>query len=228
MAAADPTDPRDLLRAEERAREHAEFRSLLIPSREVPRFESLTDTEPDAEADAGPEAGPETEVDEPVEPVEELPDDEHDAFRRVVVTKHAIPRFEPLEGAGEFPGLGDEVVHRRRSRRRRSSAPAPAAVTPEPAPAPETEPAPAAETETPPAARPAPAAPAVPAAPAAPATAPRPGADRRETFILVAVLAVLIVLAALYAAAQQADQPSDSGLPQGASRVSSQPLDVRA
>lgn len=224
MAAQDPTDPRDLprdlIRAEERAREHAEFRSLLVPSREVPRFEPLTVTGPEpevAEAVVDLEDLDDTEDAEDTE--EDRPDDEHDAFRRVVVTEHAIPRFEPLEGAGEFGGLGGlggEVVRRRRSSRRRSSAPA----APEPVAAdvPEPDPVP----DPPRAAEPA------PVAPVAPATAPRPGADRRETFILVAVLAVLIVLATVYTATQRSDQPSDSGLPQGASRVSSQPLEVRA
>ena len=61
-----------------------EFRSLLIPSREVPRFDPLTDAaEPQVEA-------------------------------------HAVPHFEPLEGAGTVPGLdGRERRRRRKSGRKR-------------------------------------------------------------------------------------------------------------
>lgn len=209
VAADDRTDPRDILRAQERAREHDEFRSLLIPAREVPLVDAPDDEVPEA---TGP--GPEiVAADLPAD----LPDDEHEALRRVVVTEHAVPRFEPLEGAGQVPGLGGDVVRRRRSSRRKSHhhthhrQPVAAEPVPEPAiePVPEPDPAPV-------------------AAPPSPAT----GTGRRETFILVAVLAVLIALAAIYAAAQRADRPSDSGLPQsqgqGASRVSSQPLGVRA
>lgn len=196
LVADDRTDPRDALRSDERAREHAEFRSLLIPDREVPLVDASDEVEDDAE-------------DEGVDAVgADLPDDEHEALRRVVVTEHAIPRFEPLEGAGQVPGLGEEIVRRRRSSRRRSSHHHTHHTRrPEPAPEPATEPAPKAAPKSP---------------------SPTAGTGRRETFIVVAVLAVLIALAAIYAAAQKADQPSDSGLPQGASRVSSQPLDVRA
>lgn len=203
VAADDRTDPRDALRAEERAREHAEFRSLLIPSREVP----LVDP-----------------ADEPVDEVDEADEarelDEDEALRRVVVTEHAVPRFEPLEGAGQVPGLGDEIVRRRRSSSKKRSHHHTHRPAAEPAPAP-------------PKAAKAPR-PAKPAKPAKQPKQPKPtattpaGTGRRETFILVAVLAVLIALAAVYAAAQRADQPSDSGLsPQGASLVSSQPLEVR-
>ncbi|MBM7518426.1 hypothetical protein [Nocardioides nitrophenolicus] len=182
MAADDPTEPRP----DQRAREHAEFRSLLIPSREVPRFDPLTEAADDGDAADGDAADGDA-ADEAPHPV--------------VVTGHAVPRFEPLEGAGEVPGLGDHVVHRRRSsrrRRRRRSAVHRPAVASEPAPEPE------------------------------PTREPTPGTGRRETLIVVAVLAVLILLAAIYAAVEQADQPSDSGLPQGASRVGSQPAVVRA
>lgn len=211
VAADDRTDPRDILRAQERAREHDEFRSLLIPAREVPLVDAPDDEVPEA-------TGPDPEIVAADLPAD-LPDDEHEALRRVVVTEHAVPRFEPLEGAGQVPGLGGDVVRRRRSSRRKSHhhthhrQP----VAAEPVPEPVIEPVVEREPD-----------PAPVAAPPSPAT----GTGRRETFILVAVLAVLIALAAIYAAAQRADRPSDSGLPQsqgqGASRVSSQPLDVRA
>jgi hypothetical protein len=218
VAADDRTDPRDTLRAQERAREHAEFRSMLTPAREVPLVDA-----PDEEALEVTEAGSEPEIvpsDLPADLPADLPDDEHEALRRVVATEHAVPRFEPLEGAGQVPGLGDDVVRRRRSSRRKSRhhthhpRPAVAGVEPEPVVEPVVEPEAVVER------KPEPTELAGPPADAA-------GTGRRETFILVAVLAVLIALAAIYAAAQKADEPADSGLPQGASRVSSQPLDVR-
>lgn len=242
VASDDPTEPRpDRARTEERQREHAEFRSLLIPSREVPRFDPLVDTP------TAPEAAPDaaSPTDEPAdvvtEDVEPEPVDDHEAFRRVVVTGHAIPRFEPLEGTVEVPGLGDDVVRRRRSSRRRHTADHdmhPQAPAVQPAPVPhiplDVEPAPGEPVATPrtvgapePVTVPDETVADEPVVAALATPAPRPGTDRRETFIVVAVLAVLILLAAVYAAAQQADQPTDSGLPQGASRVSSHPLDVR-
>ncbi|WGY02792.1 hypothetical protein QI633_03315 [Nocardioides sp. QY071] len=208
--ADDRTDPRDALRSDERAREHAEFRSLLIPNREVPLVEEADEDHAEDHAEDDVEDHAEDQAF-----AADLPDDEHEALRRVVVTEHAIPRFEPLEGAGQVPGLGEEIVRRRRSSRRRSHHHTHRTRRPEPAPEPAPEAAP----------NPAPKS-APKAAPETPS--PTAGTGRRETFILVAVLAVLIALAAIYAAAQKADQPSDSGLRQGASRVSSQPLDVRA
>ncbi|WP_141004379.1 hypothetical protein [Nocardioides humi] len=57
------------------------------------------------------------------------------------------------------------------------------------------------------------------------------GADRRETLILVAVLAVLVLLGVVYTVVQQSDRPSDGGppdsAPHGASLATSQPADVR-
>ncbi|WP_408896914.1 hypothetical protein ACJ5H2_18540 [Nocardioides sp. R1-1] len=224
-AAPDPTADR----AAEREQEHAAFRSFLTPSHDVPRFDPLT------------------------EPV-----DDQDAFRRVVASGHAVPHFEPLEGAGTVPGFDPDVVRRRRSKRRRShhrhrprtarAAGAADGVSDEDVPTEEVTveaaPAEAAPVEAAPAeAAPAEAAPVeaapVEAAPVAEAAAERteevgrpaarPGpADRRETLIVVGVLAFLLVLAGIYVLAQRSDQPVDQGLPQGASLVSSQPAEERA
>ncbi|MDQ6525799.1 hypothetical protein RB608_19440 [Nocardioides sp. LHD-245] len=269
VPADDPAASDDLARAEERQRVHAEFRSLLIPTREVPRFDPLFDTlsdplgdpvpeddaEPDAEGAAEPDvegaAGPAVEA--PEESADESagePLDEHDAFRRVVATGHTVPRFDPLDGAGDVPGLGTEIVRRRRSKRRRSAShstrPRPVAPAAEDVEAIEdelevldpddiefeiAEPAPDVPDDVQPEiVEPTPARPEVEpeAVTPAPARAPAGGADKRETLILVAVVAVLILLGAIYAAAQKSDRPHDSGTPQGASLVTSQPVAVRA
>ena len=162
-----------------RAQEHAEFLSLLQPDRVVPVI-TPGSAESDHEASEDPEV-----------------------FRRAVGAAHAVPKFEPLEGAGQVPGLGDEIRRRRRSKRRsrRSSASRPRAPR---APRPAREP----KAVTSP-------------------TKPKAQSDgRRETLTLVAVLAVLIALAAIYLAQQKSDQPYDSGV-QGASLVISQPVAVR-
>ncbi|TNM36420.1 hypothetical protein FHP29_19970 [Nocardioides albidus] len=171
----DDTDPTGRARPDDRRLEHDEFRSLLTPSKEVPRI------------------GP---IDEPI-----------------TVAGHDVPRFEPLEGAGELPGFDPDAVRRRRSDRRRSHH--------RHRPRPRAEAAPVEPAKEP------------AKQPVKERVASGPSADgRRETLIVVAVLVVLIVLGAIYVAAQRSDQPRDSGLPQssaqGASRVSSQPLAVRA
>jgi len=213
---SEPIDPGDATAGSagptQRAREQAEFRALLNPSREVPRFDplpvTLTDPEPEAEPD------------------------ERDVFQRVVAGPRDIPRFEPLDGAGEVPGFDPDVVRRRRRKRRRSRhrhRPA-RPITEGPV-----EPEPAAEApveEAPVEAAPVEAAPveaAVEAVPEPSAEARPPvTADKRETLIVVGVLAVLLLLAAVYVLAQRSDQPADSSLPQGASLVSSQPPGPRA
>ncbi|GAA3654794.1 hypothetical protein GCM10022237_13390 [Nocardioides ginsengisoli] len=99
-----------------------EFRSLLIPSREVPRFEPLTAADPEP----APEPELEVEAEEPEEPEEpevEPARPTHDEFREIVATPHPVPHFEPLDGAGTVPGLDG----RQRRRRRRSGSTAIAA-----------------------------------------------------------------------------------------------------
>jgi cytochrome c-type biogenesis protein CcmH/NrfG len=53
-------------------------------------------------------------VDEPTEAA--------NPFHDVIAARRPVPRFEPLEGAGQVPGLGEDPQTRRRSRRRRRSA----------------------------------------------------------------------------------------------------------
>ncbi|HWI43598.1 MAG TPA: hypothetical protein VNS81_08240 [Nocardioides sp.] len=43
----------------------------------------------------------------------------HDDFRRVVAPVHAVPRFEPLEGAGELPVVSHDIERRSRPGRER-------------------------------------------------------------------------------------------------------------
>jgi hypothetical protein len=320
----DPVSPDDHasnaddLTREERRRQHAAFRSLLTPSREVPRFDPLFDPPSDPVADPAPrsaagadgaadgaasaavedagedaagdpEAVRATGADAAPEAAALTAREDHEAFRQVVASSRAVPRFEPLEGAGDVPGLGSEIVRRRRTKRRRSASHStrprpvgPGREVPDPDDIEEiedlddvgdlgdlsgtdateevagAEPAEAAgladvaadvETdeipdETPEATEvatdrepgvPEPArasAPEPAPVPAAREQAPRRpavgGADKRETLILVGVIAVLILLGAIYAAAQKSDRPHDSGAPQGASLVTSQPVAVRA
>ena len=104
--------------------------------------------------------GDERIVDGPGAVVRAAEGDPDDEFRGIVGVRHAVPRFEPLEGAGDLP-----LPTVRRRRRRRSSSrrrhqhtvasapqvapdPQPAAVPHATAPAePEPDPAPALETE---------------------------------------------------------------------------------
>ncbi len=172
-----------------RAREHAAFRSLLQPDRIVPVIDA-------AEAKGLAPS-----------------DDDAQIFHRVIGSAHAVPHFEPLEGAGQVPGLGEDIRRRRSKRRtRHGSGPRPSGGS---VPGPPKEPRPARPTKAP-----------KPVKPEQPGDAAASD-GRRETFILVAVVAVLIALAAIYLAQQKSDQPHDSGI-QGASLVISQPDSVRA
>lgn len=183
-----------------------EFRSLLLPTRAVPRFDPLTDPlpdrgdapEPEPDPEPDPEPGP-TEPDpepEPIEPIEPTDDTARhldaaarpaqDEFRQIVAPTYEVPHFAPLEGAGPMPGL-DRPERRRRSGRkgrkgRKGRTRHQSTVN---------------------------------------HTSPQ---DRRQTLVLVAVILVLVVLGAIYAASRDDDTPQDgAGTPQGASRVLDQP-----
>ncbi|UUW91838.1 hypothetical protein [Pimelobacter simplex] len=185
-----------------------EFRSLLLPSRDVPRFDPLTDPLPDLRDDPvvvappvalvpEPEPEPAPVEPEPVEPepepVEPEPDPEparhvdaqarpiQDEFRNIVAPTYAVPHFSPLEGAGPLPGLEDGRERRRRSGRKGRRRHPVNHTSPE---------------------------------------------DRRQTLVIVAVILVLVVLGAIYAASRSEDKPRD-GAPQGASRTLDQPAPWR-
>ncbi|WP_377324864.1 hypothetical protein ACFJIY_08080 [Pimelobacter simplex] len=173
-----------------------EFRSLLLPTRAVPRFDPLTDPLPGLVDTPEPEPDPEPEPIEPEptdpEPTEPEPADDtarhvdptarpvQDEFRQIVAPTYEVPHFAPLEGAGPMPGLGGPERRRRSGRKGRKRHQSTVNHT--------------------------------------------SAQDRRQTFVLVAVILVLVVLGAIYAASRDDDTPQDgAGDPQGASRVLDQP-----
>lgn len=261
---------------------HDEFRSLLTPSRAVPRLDPLNDpltdpltdpwnpdtgeiapidltriagvpaepaveagtaatpAEPVAEVEPQPDPEPDPEaeaaVDEPepevVEPepesqvVEPEPVDDgdgargmHDEFRNFVSPSFAVPHFEPLEG--KLPAGSDRV---RRRRGRASSQDA----EPEKAQKPGKAQKPAKKPKTPKPAK-EPKAPKPPRVRAerTPVAHASSDDDRRQTLLLVAVILVLIVLGVVWATQDGGEKTGDgAGSPQGASRSTSQPVDV--
>lgn len=165
-----------------------EFRSLLLPTRDVPRFDPLSDPLPDlrdAPVVLAPETEPDLEPEPEPEPARHVDSDARplqDEFRHIVAPTYEVPRFSPLEGAGPLPGLDGRERRRRSGRKGRRRHPVNH-------------------------------------------TSPE---DRRQTLIVVAVILVLVVLGAIYAASRSEDKPRD-GAPQGASRTLVQPAaDPRA
>lgn len=251
---------------------HDEFRSLLTPSRAVPRLDPLNDpltdplTDPwnpdtgeiapidltriagvpaEPAVEAGTAATPEVEpvaepdpeaeaaVDEPepevVEPepesqvVEPEPVDDgdgargmHDEFRNFVSPSFAVPHFEPLEG--KLPA-GSDRVRRRRGRASSQDAEPEKAQKPGKAQKPAKKPKPAKESKAP--------KPPKVRAERTPVAHASSDDDRRQTLLLVAVILVLIVLGVVWATQDGGEKTGDgAGSPQGASRSTSQPVDV--
>ncbi|AJR18131.1 hypothetical protein GUY44_12680 [Pimelobacter simplex] len=210
-----------------------EFRSLLLPTRAVPRFDPLTDPLPEVVATPTPPAPEPVVAVEPIEPESEV-----------------LAEPEPAPPAPPEPEPTDPEP----------TAPEPIEPEPiEPEPIEPTEPTDDTARHVDPTARPAQdefrqiVAPTYEVPHFAPleGAGPMPGLggperrrrsgrkgrkrhqstvnhtsaqDRRQTFVLVAVILVLVVLGAIYAASRDDDTPQDgAGDPQGASRVLDQP-----
>jgi len=117
LAAPEPTPAPEPEPVVEPAAE--DFRSLLLPTRDVPRFDPLTAPLPAPAPDLAPAPKPEPEP-EPARHVDATARPLHDEFRTMVAPTYEVPHFSALEGAGPMPGLDglDGRERRRRSGRK--------------------------------------------------------------------------------------------------------------